>query len=67
MYKQCKLRIGNIYTYKWVNEKIAKENEVVKVKKIINENEIIKIEWIICKIYHVKQNKKFLSYIHLVD
>ena len=57
MYKQCKLRIGNMYTYKWLNEKLAKEVELVS-----HEN----TAWTIARVWHKKEDKKYLSDMHTI-
>jgi len=71
MYKQCRLRIGNTYTYKWVHEKKAKEGEIITVKdKILKDGKWIsrrQKDWEIDTIWHLKQAKKYLAERHRVN
>ena len=57
MYKQCKLQLGNMYTYKWLNEKIAKADDLINYR---NE------KWTIARVWHFKEQKKYLADMHCI-
>ena len=52
MYKQCRIKKGNTYTYKWLHEKLAIEGNLVDYK---NE------KWKIDKVWHFKEDKRFIA------
>ena len=57
MYKQCKLINGNIYTYNWINEKLAKEGDLINYKNDL---------WRIDKVWHQKEMKRLLADVHIL-
>ena len=57
MYKQCKLQLGNMYTYKWLNEKLAKADDLINYN---NE------KWTIARVWHHKEQKKYLADMHCI-
>ena len=58
MYKQCKLQIGNMYTYKWLHEKIAKVGDLINYKNK---------KWEVVRVWHHKQEKKLIDDIHRIE
>lgn len=67
MYKQCKLTIGNLYTYRWVLDKKAIKGNKIIVKDISfdPDKEDIFREWTIDTVWHLTDDKKYLY--HTVD